>query len=125
MEAREKGRTVRRAIDEASGRLPVGTTADWRDISHVIEPHIPAGTSYDLAEAILWYAGFGFTWSRQTAAKPMDENLKRCPTIAVVRQPILWPIGEREVSVTLVPNLLANFDTVERACAFIRDERWT
>jgi hypothetical protein len=82
-DARAKGELVRRAVDKGYRDLPVRTRMDWRDVSPLVAPHIPAGTAYGFAEAILWHAGFGFTWSRQTAAKPMDENLKRCLTVAV------------------------------------------
>ena len=124
-DARAKGASVRRAVEAAYEGLPVGTTPEWQDISSLVSPLIPAGTPYDLAEDILCQAGFGFTWSRLTAAKPMDENLKRCPTIAVMRRWHLQPLGELEASVTLVPDRLAKFDTVERTCAVIRGVRWT
>jgi len=81
-DAHAKGELVRHAIDEAYRTLPVGNRADWRDVSPLVALHIPAGTSYDFAETILWHAGCGFTWARRTAAKPMEENLKRCPTLA-------------------------------------------
>jgi hypothetical protein len=115
---------VRRAVDQASRSLSARTRTDWRDISPLVAPHIAAGTSYDLTEAILWHAGLGFTWSRRTAAKPMDENLKRCPTLAVRRGLTLWPIGDFEASVTLVPDRRATFDIVEQTCAVIRGGRW-
>ena len=60
-----------------------------------------------------------------TAAKPMDENLKRCPTIAVIRRLSFSPLGVFEASVTLMPNRLAKFDTVERTSAVVRGVRWT
>lgn len=119
------GKRVRRAVDEAYKNLPAGAASEWHDISSLISPLIPAGTPYDLAEGILWQAGFAFTWSRLTAAKPMDENLKRCPTIAVMRELSLRPLGTLRASVTLAPDRLAKFDTVEQTRAFIWRERWT
>jgi hypothetical protein len=123
-EARAKGALVRHAVDQAPKNFPVGARSDWRDISALVAPYIPAGMSYDVAEEILWHAGFGLTWSRRTAARPMDENLKRCLTLAIMRRLTLWPVGEFEVSVTLVPDRRTHFDTVERTSAFIRGERW-
>ena len=125
VDARAKGVKVLRTVETAYKHLAVGATSEWQDISSLVSPLIPAGTPYDLAEDILWHAGFGFTWSRRTAAKPMDEDLKRCPTIAVMSRWNLQPLGEFEASVTLVPNRLAKFDTVEQTCAVIRGVRWT
>ena len=122
-DARAKGEMLSRAIDKAYRDLPDGSK--WHDISPVITPLIPGGTPYDLAEAILWEAGFGFTWSRRTALKPMDENLKRCLTLAARRRLVLWPPGQFKVSVTLTPDRRTKFDTVERTGASIQSERWT
>jgi len=124
-DVRAKSGMIRRAIDGAYGALPIGNTSQWHDFSSAISPLIPAGISYDLAEKILWYAGFGFTWSRLTSAKPMDENLKRCSTVAVRCDLGLWPLGALEASVTLVPNRRTKFETVERTWAVIRGVRWT
>jgi hypothetical protein len=124
-DARAKSGMVRRAVDEAYGSLPVGSTSEWHDFSSVISPLIPTGTSYDLTEQILWHAGFGFTWSRLTAAKPMDENLKRCSTVAVRCDLSLWPLGAYEASVTLMPDRRTKFETVERMWAVIRGVRCT
>jgi hypothetical protein len=123
--AREEGKAIRRAVDAAYSALPIGNAAEWHDISSVVSPLLSAGTSYDLAEDILWHAGFGFTWSRRTAAKPMDENLKRCMTVAVRCELSLWPLGALEASVTLVPDRRTRFETVGRTCAVIRGVRWT
>ena len=124
-DARAKASEVSRAIDKAYKDLPLGATSEWHDVSSLISPLIPAGTPYELAEGILWHAGFGFRWSRLIAAKPMDENLKRCPTIAVMRRLRLSPLGEFQASVTLVPDRLSKFDAVERTYAVIRGVRWT
>ena len=119
------GGMLSRAIDKAYRDLPAGTKSSGHDISTVVAPLIPAGTPYDLAEEILWEAGFGFTWSRRTALKPIDENLKRCMTVAAKRVLVLWPAGYFRVSVTLAPNRLTSFDTVERTSASIQSEHWT
>jgi hypothetical protein len=124
-DARAKANEVGAAIDKAYKDLPLGTTSEWHDVSSLISPLIPPGTPYDLTEEILWHAGFGFRWSRLTAAKPMDENFKRCPTIAVRRRLRLSPLGEFQASVTLVPDRRMKFDAVERTCAVIRGVRWT
>jgi hypothetical protein len=55
----------------------------------------------------------------------MDENLKRCLTVAVRCESSLWPLGALEASVTLVPDRQSKFDTVERTCAVVRGVRWT
>jgi hypothetical protein len=123
-DAEARGRMIRRAVDLAYRCLPGGLTTAWRDISSFVGPSLPAGLSYDLAEESLSHAGFNFTWARRTVPKPMDEHLKSSPTLAVMRQLTLWPIGEFEVSVTLVPDRRTHFDTVERTSAFIRGERW-
>lgn len=124
-DARAKASDVSRVIDKAYKDLPLGAASEWHDVSSLVSPLIPAGTSYDLAESILWHAGFGFRWSRLTAAKPIDENLKRCPTIAVARRLRFSPLGEFQASVTLVPDRRAKFDAVERISAVIRGVRWT
>jgi hypothetical protein len=123
-DVRAKGEAVREAVDKAYERFPGGTHGEWRDISSVVAAHIPAGTAYDLAEAILWRAGFDFTWARRIAARPMDESLKMCPTEATRDGLMRWPLGDFEVSVTLEPDRLANFDRVERARTVIRVRHW-
>jgi hypothetical protein len=115
---------IRRAVDHAYWCLPGGVTTAWRDISSFVGPSLPAGLSYDVAEESLARAGFDFIWARRTVPKPMDEFLKRSPTMAVMRQLTLWPLGELEISVTLVPARQTKFETVERTRASIRGERW-
>jgi hypothetical protein len=123
-DARARGRMIRRAIEQAYWCFPGGITTAWGNASSFVEPSLPAGLSYDLAEESLWQAGFDFIWARRTTPKPMDEYLKRSPTLAVMRQLILWPIGKLEIAVTVVPARRTNFQTVERTSAFIRFERW-
>jgi hypothetical protein len=119
---------VQQAVEKAYESLPIrDRTASraWRDVSSMFEDSLPAGLAYDVAEEILWYAGFGFRWARRIAAKPFDESLKICPTQALSYRLIPWPIGYVEVSVMLVPDRRTRFDTVERTCVSIRGERWT
>jgi hypothetical protein len=114
-----RGKELRTAIDAFYARLPVTTKAPSlpptpaTDMADILKRYIPAGTSFDDAEAILRQAGFTIVRPRRIELQPPPTNvLPAYDVLAELQQTIGSPPSRMNARAVLRPQAIMDYGVV-------------